>query len=642
MPLNVTLSFPSSTTSEPLPGLVVHRYQIHDALSELFEVAIQVSSTDPAADLHAIVGEAIHIGFDDEPFFTKVVGIVRAVRQLSSVFSADASLSASGYELLVVPPLWLTTRRRAHRIFQNQTVPEVVAAVLAGYHARIPAPRLQLANPHPRREYCVQYGETDYDFISRILADEHVASYFDHTSSSAWTLVDDTSTFTPTLPTPISFHPPTRQTATAPHLMNVVIASHVETSAVTVRDYDFENPRVARSQPSGLEGRGQTNPPTDLFTNEMDLDAYSFAVGRFKTKPQGDALAVQTLDAIRGLARAFTCEASFSLGAGVRMTILDHPRIEVNAELLVVRSRTMVDDGGARADPVTTVTHVLECKHNAQPFLPRKRPKPRIHGTQTAFVVGDPSEGNVDLDSFGRVKVEFVWDRRDLRTGNPTRFVRVSQGWAGAGFGFVTLPRIGEEVIVTYLDGDPDEPLITGRVHNAVTRTPLDLPDKDKTLAVWRSRSFGGGNGYNQVLMDDAAGAERLELHAERNFLSETGKNSTTTVGADASTTVGGSSMNRVTKGYTLQAGSTTISTGACKLAASTLDANANTTMNLSARSVLIDGSDEIKLVSGGSSIMITPGGITINGGKITISGGSITVNAEGTVDVDGALITLN
>lgn len=651
MTLNVTLSF-ANEPSGPIAGLIVHRYQLRDGLSELFECQITVASTDLALDLRTVVGQSITVGFSDEPFLTQIRGIVKSARQLTTILSPSNTDSAALYDLVVVPRLWLLTRRTDHRIFQNKSVPEIVNEVLAGYQQRIPASGNALTSPPPPREYCVQYGETDHDFIFRILAEDKIATFFDHTRGSLFTLCDDTLANTTRMESPIPFAATSGLNA-PPHVFNVLVSARVETSAVTLRDYNHENPRFQ------LEGKERI-PAPGLFANEADLEVYRFEVGKFTANDEGDTQAELELAARRALSQTFVCEANFSLQTGVRFALSNHPRAEPNAGLLVVRTRTVADDGSAApgtAGP-PRATHVIECVDENVRFLPERRPRPRIHGTQTAFVIGDAPEGTVEVDPMGRVKLAFRWDRRDPTSGAPTRLVRVSQGWAGSGFGFVTLPRIGDEVVISYADGDPDEPLIVGRVHNATVVTPLTLPTRDKTHAVWRSRSFspsGPGAGFNQILMDDAEGAERLELHAERDFKSETGRNAVSSVGVDASSTVGGSSTNKVAGAYSLSSGSTSISTGPYTLNAESIDetgrAHINLTTNLRtdeskfhsihAIGVYVRGDGAISLTSGGSEIDIEPGSIKLsNGGSsIKITSGAIDITSGGTITISGALV---
>jgi type VI secretion system secreted protein VgrG len=657
MPLNVTVAFQSAAASAAVAsGLKVQRYELHEALSELFELTIEVLSPDPALDEQAIVGQQVVIDFGDEPFLKEIHGLVRRMTQRTSVTTGD-----SKYEWVIVPPLWLTTRRRDHRIFQNLSIPDVVSAVLADpvYAGRIPAPARRLTGTFAVREYTVQYGETDHAFITRLLADEGIASFFDHDSGSAFTLIDDTSIAAPSLDAPIPFSDPSNQNPIilgdpgAPHVQTAVIVSSVETSTVTIRDYDFEKPDFVLSA-ARAAGSGEG------FANEASLEAYGFEVGAFTLQAPGDQRAAAMLEGERSARRVLRCTASFALPPGTAMALADHPRPELASSFLVVRTRSVVDFGKASIRELTLLDQ-------AQRFRPPRPPKPRIHGTQTAVVVGAQGE-EIDVDRFGRVEIEFRWDRRDLHTGGTSRRVRVAQGWAGAGYGLVTLPRVKDEVIVAYLDGDPDEPIIVGRVHNAVSTTPLALP-ADKTVSVWRSKSSPGGNGFNQVLFDDLAGAERLWLHAQRDFRSETGRNSDTTVGVNQTlkvggsqsmavaggqnTTVGGDVHLEVTGTYNAKAagmffnsssyyqvfslGNLSLSTEGERLDVSAVKHHIESKgiflkgeegIQLVAPRVHVFAGTEIHLQVGGSSIHITEGGIKIqSGGPVEVNGSFISLN---------------
>jgi type VI secretion system secreted protein VgrG len=529
MPLNVTLGFPRSPDASALiaAGLKIQRYELREAMSELFELTLEVLSSDPAIDVAAIVGQPIVVDFGDEPFLKEIQGIVRRAVQRTAVPTGD-----SKYEWTVVPALWLTTRRRDQRIFQKMSVLAIVAAVLAdpNYRGRVPPAASKIGKAPPIREYCVQYSETDHEFISRLLAEEGIASFFDHTSGSTWTLTDDTSATTQDLTgagvpfsDPSNLNPILASNPAAPHISVVEIASSVETSALMIRDYDYEKPQAL------LQATSQVA-PAEALPNEANLEDYGYELGWFQPETQGADQAVPRLEAIRSRARTMTCQASFALPPGTAMTLTDHPRADANIPLLVVRTHTTIVFGAA-------ARFEIECMDLSSAFRPARLPKPRIHGTQTAMVVGAAGE-EIDVDSFGRVQVEFRWDRRDIHTGSLSRRVRVAQGWAGAGYGFVMLPRINDEVVVAYEDGDPDHPIIVGRVHNAVVTTPLNLPEQ-RTRSTWRSRSSPGGAGFNEIFMEDAAGNEMLSFHGQRDSQFFTGRNSDTVVGQGQSTSVG-------------------------------------------------------------------------------------------------------
>jgi type VI secretion system secreted protein VgrG len=306
-----------------------------------------------------------------------------------------------------------------------------------------------------------------------------------------------------------------------------------------------------------------------------------------------------------------------------------------------------------------TARHVLECMERDSAFRAARLPKPRIHGTQTAMVVGAAGE-EIDVDSFGRVQVEFRWDRRDLHTGSLSRRVRVAQGWAGAGYGFVMLPRVNEEVVIAYEDGDPDHPLVVGRVHNGAVKTPLNLPEQ-KTRSTWRSRSSPGGAGFNEIMMEDAAGSEMLSFHGHRDSGFFTGRNASTFVGQSQSVSVGaGQSLNVGGDQLTKVAGFADFSVGGVLaveadgvVATIANDVRTNSANNLihatalhevTAGTVQLVGEKEVWMYCGAAMIALEPGGITlkVGGSSIHLTDGSIAITSSGPVSVNGAVVKLN
>ena len=648
MPLNVTLAFPSSpdASAAVANGLKVQRYDLHEAMSELFELTIEVLSTDPAIGMAAVVGQPVVVDFGDEPFLKQIQGVVRRVVQRTAVSTGD-----SRYEWIVVPRLWFSTRRRDHRIFQNLSVTDIVAAVLADpvYGGRIPAAVTRISQPLPIREYCVQYGETDHDFICRILAEEGISAFFDHAAGSAWTLVDSTTSGSVNLigssvsfADPSNLSPALKLDPSAPRVTAAVISDGVETSLMTVRDYDFEKPRTAMEAVSQLD-------PLFALPNELELESYDFEIGWFRAETQGKDQLVRRLEAVRARSFTLTCDSTFALPPGTQMTLADHPRDDANVALLVIKAHTRMVFG-------SVATHVLECIELATEFRPTRRAKPRIHGTQTAFVVGQPGQ-EIDVDVFGRVEVQFLWDRRDLSSAGASRRVRVSQGWAGAGFGSVMLPRVGHEVIVTYLDGDPDEPLIVGRVHNAVMRTPLNLP-ADKTISVWRSQSSPGGNGFNQILMDDLADAERLEVHAQRDYREDVGRNSQRTVvgneaskvGGNGGASVGGSQSLNVGGTYSVKAGSKivmhapTIDLSGDVISLTATDERLDTSTNhiVKANAIYLQGAEVVQVTGAAFHVFSDDIRLEAGGAQIRLCGGDIIIKAPGDITINGAVVKIN
>jgi type VI secretion system secreted protein VgrG len=626
---------------------VVYRYELRSGLSELFELSLELILSNPDFDTREVVGRPIVVRFPDEPFLSRVEGIVSRMRQLST----EATETIARYEIVVVPPLWLTTRRRDHRIFQDKTVSEIVAAVLKGYGERIPSPT-NLTTGHPSREYTVQYGETDFDFICRILADDGISFFFDHDQTLSWqpppartpssvlTLVDDTRS-TGRVDRPIRFAPSTGALlATAPHLERVLVSSGVETSTVTLRDYDFERP--------GFTFESKAEASGTLHSNEGELEAYTYEVGQF-TSADGKGRADQILEEARQRRDVYELYASFALAPGTRLTVFEHPVDHVNGEKLVTfaRSRVSVD-----AEGKALVSHLLECRSAAEKFRPQRRPKPRIHGTQTAFVVGrHENQDEIDVDKYGRVKVRFTWDRRPSSVeGKPTRFIRVSQGWAGQGYGMVLLPRVGDELVVAYLDGDPDEPIAVGRVHNAVFTSPLNpAAGDDQTVSIWKSRSSPADKSsteerYNMVRMQDKAGDEMLELRAQRDFHHETLHDSNTEVGHNQNIEVKG--------GQSTSAGSISMSSGSTitESAATNMTLTAGDTLKIEGPLVMIHGKPIVRIradstasVFGASHVFVQSLEVVVTGtASVTIKGPTVDIGGGAAVNVHADVINLN
>jgi type VI secretion system secreted protein VgrG len=650
MPLNLSFSFPTSPEASAVvaAGLKVQRYELREAMSALFELTIVVLSSDSAIDMAAVVGQPVAVRFDDEPFLHELRGVVRHAAQQTAVPTGD-----SKYVWTIVPPLWFATQRCDTRIFQDLTVAEILALVVAdpAYGGRIPQAVEQLTGNETTREYCVQYGETDHDFLFRLLAEDGIASFFDHANGSAFTLIANTGEAIDLVGAPVPFSDPSNlnpivaKDPTAPRISAVTFAAALTTSATTIRSWDFERPALVLEEKFA-------GPAAGLLPNETALEAYTFEPGIIDRSPAAGQRAAERLQSLRSGARTLVCEASFSLPPGSRFTLADHPRADLNLDLLVVEAVSIVDFGGAS-------TRTLTCLDRGELYIPAQRSKPRIHGVQSAIVVGAAGQ-EIDVDKHGRVQVEFHWDRRALHVGT-TRRVRVSQGWAGAGFGFVMLPRVGDEVIVTYLDGDPDEPVIVGRVHNAASISPLQLP-AEKTVSVWRSKSSPGGSGFNEIRMDDAAGAERLWMHAERDFKLEIGRNSQTTVTQDQTITVGRHVIENVVGDQTTDvvgAMATTATAGMAFATSGSFSASAHGDLTLvaggdrtdhtvgsehhQATTIKLTADDDIRLEA--PTIMVTASAMMVlacGDSKIELYPGSIKITSTGPVEVNGSLIKLN
>ncbi len=622
---------------QPFSTIRVHSAEYIDEINEPYSLTLGITSTDPSVDPREVVGRDVTVVFEGEPWLGEIRGLVGACRQRSAMGLAG---ELSAYEVSVAPPLWLLARRFARRIHQNKAANDIITATLAAAGAAPPMSRVGRTLAVP--EYTAQYDETDLQFVRRLLSENHLVAFFDHTHGGVLTITDSIASAASVVPTPLVFRPETGLVSDAPHVVGIGSVLALDVTRVSLRDYDFEHPLLARARPYGLEGNA-TVPRAETLPHEVGSHE-ELRVGRFSAEREAGELAERDLVARRGPSHALSWAPSFAMHTGSRFTLRDHPRADLGEDFVVIGSRIRIDDGTAfegDAPRKPGRRYLCRCVPAATPHYARPVERPRLPGAESAFVVGDGTEGSVDVDEFGRVKLELPWDRRDLRGGNPTRWVRVSQGWAGANRGMVTLPRIGDEVLVAYLGGDPDEPVVVGRVHNALARTPLDLPDPDRTVSLWRSRTIGG-DGYNEILMDDAPGKERLWLRAEREHRLQVNQGSTVNVDGDAAVTVGGDASVRVANDLKVRSASYEQETGPLEIRSTTSKQVARDELSLESDTIRLEASSKIELRCGGVSLVLTPGGATLTGGKVTITGGNIHLKADGVVDVDGALITLN
>ncbi|MFO0611946.1 MAG: type VI secretion system tip protein TssI/VgrG [Polyangiaceae bacterium] len=652
MPTTLSLHFPDKGQDGPIPGSIVHRAMISASLGALFDVTMTVHSTDPAIDPHTLIGERAELWLEGEPHVDRIPGVIRAVRQLSSFRAPDGKM-ASYYEVILGPSMFYTAHRSGRRIHQNKDAVTAVKDTLSAYGAVIDAPVVHLASSHPTREYTAQYEESDHDFVYRVLADEHLVSYFDPAKSSALVIVDDVASLTPTLPFRLPYHPPSGLEPSTPVALALRLEDAYAPGAVGLRDYDFEHPQMSRGNPVSLEGKAEMASGDSPYAKEQQLSHEGYEVGRFNDGGAGKAIAKKDLVALRGGARVIACETNLAMLPGTRFFVDDHPRSDTTGELLVVSARIQLDDGAplpfgagaASGSGSPRRSYSFRCVRVAAGYAPTRRRKPRAVGPESAFVVGSLDEGQIDVDEYGRVLVEFVWDRRDQRKGEPTRRVRVSQGWAGANRGFVTLPRIGDEVLIAYDGGDPDQPIVVGRVHNAVARTPLTLPEPDKTVSIWKSRTVGG-DGFNQILMDDKPSDERLEIRAEKNRTDLTQEDESSTVGGDYSQDVSGTESIHV-KGATTVNLDDTLDVVVEKDVHIRFKRNLrwqiDRAANCSAGSWDISGGS-IHLHTKGTSITMSESDIEIKAaGNINIkASGQINIESGGTCNVKGSTINLN
>ncbi|WP_105461122.1 type VI secretion system tip protein VgrG [Escherichia coli] len=450
------------------------------------------------------------------------------------------------YRLRIQPPLWRSGLRKNFRIFQQQDIETISATLLDENGVTDWEPSLN--SDHPNREFCVQYGETDLAFLSRLWAEEGIYFYdklAPNSQDQKLTLCDDAAGLSPI--GTITFNPNTRTAADKECINAFHYEANVRPSSILSKDYTFKTP--------GWEGKF-TRQGENLNNQFEQYEIYDYP-GRFKDEQHGQDFTRYQMDGLRNDAEtAGGVSNSPRLWPGVRFTLQNHPQKTLNQEWQVVNSILSGNQPQALQGSKGQGTSM----HNQFTVIPADRTwrpqpmmKPKVDGPQSAIVTG-PAGEEIFCDEHGRVRVKFHWDRTKTKDENNSCWVRVSQAWAGAGFGNLAIPRIDQEVIVDFLNGDPDQPIIMGRTYHQDNRSPGGLPGT-KTQMTIRSKTYKG-EGFNELRFEDATSNEQLYMHAQKDMVTEVLHGRTTTVDHDHTETVKNNQTVTVVVGQTVNVGS--------------------------------------------------------------------------------------
>jgi type VI secretion system secreted protein VgrG len=514
-------------------ALLLTHFSAHEQVSRLFEYDLQMLSD--AGDLNAdkILGQPVTVKFqlpDDagDRYFNGYV----------------TEFSQTGYEerhhryqATVRPWLWFLTRTSDCRIFQGKSIPDIFQAVVGQYG--FSDFKLKLSGSYSPRNYCVQYRETDFNFLSRLLEFEGIHYFFEHQDGKhLMILADDANAHSKakgyeTVP----YYPPTTADAQRErdHLTSWIQSKSVESGAYATTDYDFSAPKKSLLHSSSIsKSHAQAN--FEIYDYPAELGKLdSGETSRVAKVRIQEIQATQTIASGEGDAAGLATGYSFSLAK--------YPRADLNIEYFIIASTiSLTSDAhiSGGADPGTEFAISLQAIDAKTPYRPpRSTPKPVVQGAQTAIVVGAGGE-EIYTDQYGRVKVQFPWDREGKNNENSGCWIRVAQVWAGKQWGAMHIPRIGQEVIVNFLEGDPDQPIITGRVYNGANMPPYDLP-ANKTQSGIKSRSSKDGSAanFNEIRFEDKIGSELVTIHAEKDHELSVENDETHTVGRDENQTIG-------------------------------------------------------------------------------------------------------
>ncbi|MBT2371592.1 type VI secretion system Vgr family protein [Pseudomonas fluorescens] len=477
-----------------------------EELGRLFNFELQLTSLNAAIDLNQLLGKPMCLNLQladgGERFFH---GLVARCSQ-----NIDQGQFAS-YQVTLRPWLWLLSRTSDCRIFQNLTIPQIIKQVFRdlGFSDFEDA----LSRPYREWEYCVQYRETSFEFVSRLMEQEGIYYFFRHEQDRhVLVLADAYGAHTGVVGYgSVPYYPKDEQQRERDHMHNWHLAHEVQPGSLELNDYDFQRPSASIDVRSAM--------PRPHTAGDYPLYDYP---GTYVKSEDGEHYARTRIEALQTLHEQVEFSGNArGLGSGNLFSLTGFSRRDQNREYLIVGARyyivqeSLESGGGA---PSAQFESSLTCIDAQQSFRPLANThRPIVKGPQTALVVGPKGE-EIWTDQYGRVKVHFYWDRHDQSNENSSCWIRVSQSWAGKNWGSMQIPRIGQEVIVSFLEGDPDRPIITGRVYNAEQTVPYDLPE-NATQSGMKSRSSKGGTpaNFNEIRMEDKKGLEQLYIHAERN-----------------------------------------------------------------------------------------------------------------------------
>ncbi|NBF07829.1 type VI secretion system tip protein VgrG [Pseudomonas sp. Fl4BN1] len=585
-----------------------------EELGRLFDYQLQLTSSDANIDLNQLLGKPMGLSVQlDGGGQRHFHGIVARCSQ-----NIDTGQFAS-YQVTLRPWLWLLSRTSDCRIFQNLSIPQIIKQVFRdlGFSDFEDA----LSRPYREWEYCVQYRETSFDFVSRLMEQEGIYYFFRHEKDRHVVVLADAYGAHSSVPgyASVPYYPRDEQQRERDHLFDWHLAQEVQPGSLELNDYDFQRPSARIDVRSAM--------PRPHSAGDYPLYDYP---GTYVQSGDGEHYAQTRIEALQSLHERIELSGNArGLGAGHLFTLSGFSRQDQNREYLIVGIRYYVVqeslETGGGGGSAQFESH-LTCIDAQQSFRPlASTHKPMVQGPQTARVVG-PAGEEIWTDQYGRVKVHFHWDRHDQSNENSSCWIRVSQAWAGKNWGSMQIPRIGQEVIVSFLEGDPDRPIITGRVYNAEQTVPYDLP-ANATQSGMKSRSSKGGSpaNFNEIRMEDKKGAEQLYIHAERNQDIVVEVNESHSVGNDRVKSIGRDE---------------TVTIGSARLRAvkelDVLVVGGKKTDSIS-QSYIIEVGENLRLVCGESVLELNASG------QINLSGKQISFYASGDAEFNtGGVLHLN
>ncbi|HTY61524.1 MAG TPA: type VI secretion system tip protein TssI/VgrG [Acidobacteriota bacterium] len=607
-------------------ALLLESFTGSEGISQLFSFQLELLSENKRIKFEDILGKEISFGVagtdsNDPP--RCVHGIVTAFAQLPD------SIRLSRYRAIVSPKLWILTRKQNCRIFQTLAVPDILKILLDGIDVA-----WELQGSYSPREYCVQYRETDFNFLSRLMEEEGIFYFFRFAKDAHKLVISDNKASHHDMPgqSSLIYDEVAGGGRDETRISNWTKTQELGPGKFSMQDYNFETPQtdLQSSQdilPSALVGK--VTHKLKVGGND-NFEIYDYP-GGYENKNQGKDVTKHAMELLEMSQFVILGESNvYYLTPGYRFTLTNHSSAE--GSYILTSATHSASEGGFHSGSDIGQNHYSN-SFRSIPYSMLYRPpqtatRPHVGGCQTAVVVG-PSGEEIYADKYGRVKVQFHWDRKGQHDQSSSCWIRVATHWAGHGWGAIQLPRIGQEVVVDFLEGDPDRPIVVGSVYNAANMPPYELP-ANKTQSGIMSDSSPRSGGYNQIRFEDMQGKEEILVHAQKDMNTKVehdqtlvvnnnrnasiNRNDTTTIGGDKSLSVQGDR---------------------------TASINGSDSKTVSQDSTVSVMGSESRTVGMNRTIDITASDTLTAGGTITISSSGLTISAP-TIVLNAAMVQVS
>ena len=510
--------------------LLFHSMNVNEKLGRLFQFDLDLLSEDPEIKLKDILAQNVTVRY------LRPDGEYRYFNGFVNQFSqAGSHGNLFVYRATLRPWFWFLTRTADCRIFQNKTVPDIIKEVFRdeGFSDFEDT----LSGSYREWENCVQYRETDFNFISRLMEQEGMYYFFKHEDGKHTLVLSDSISAHETVPgyEEVPYYPPEEsERRERDHISDWSLNQIIQPGAYALNDYDFKKPKA------DLEVKSSVSREHD----QSEFEIYDYP-GEYKESGDGEGYVRARIEELQSQHEEVQGAGNVAgLMTGCLFKLTNYPRDDQNREYLITSASYNLGPQEYESEGAGASDSIFSCNISAidkqQAFrAPRITSKPLVQGPQTATVVGKDGE-EIWTDKYGRVKVQFHWDRYGEDNENSSCWIRVSHPWAGKNWGAVAIPRIGQEVIVSFIEGDPDQPIITGRVYNDDNMHPYELPANATQSGVkTRSSKQGSPDNFNELRFEDKKGSEEVYIHAEKDQNNVVENNETTSVGNDRSETVG-------------------------------------------------------------------------------------------------------